>query len=181
MPTESQLPRERSKSADWEHLCLLAIFLAFVVWYLSTAAAASATFSNLILIGPVGIVATVLLLYIASTEIPGARRSAAVTNTADEAGQAAHAPPGRFRSSSIGTVLALMVLFTLFVAAMPYAGFDISSFVFTLATLWLLGERRVAFSFALALATAIAISIAALALLTFPMPLGIARALWRAL
>lgn len=74
-----------------------------------------------------------------------------------------------------------MVLFGLFVAAIPYLGLDIASFIFIIATLWLLGERRVIFTLSLALGISAAISIAALALLTFPIPLGIARSLWRAL
>jgi hypothetical protein len=181
MRTEAQPSGGRSRATDWEHFCLPAIFLVFVVWYLWTATAASATFSNLILIGPVGALAAALLLYIASAEILGRRRPDTVTTPDNDGRQAAHAPPGRFRSSSIGTVLALMLLFALFVAAMPYVGFDIASFAFTLATLWLLGERRVVFSLSLALATALVISVAALALLTFPIPLGIARALWKML
>ena len=34
-------------------------------------------------------------------------------------------------------------------AAIPYVGFDVATFVFVLATLWLLGERRVLFSLSL--------------------------------
>ncbi len=171
-------PTGQAHAADREHLFFLALLLAFVAWYLWTAAAASPTFSNLILIAPVGAVAIGLLLYIAVAEVTGRHAAAAAKLPAAEAGQPAAAPQGRFRTTSIGTVLALMALFGAFVAAMPYVGFDISTFFFTLATMWLLGERRVAFSLAVALATAIAVSIAALTLLTFPMPLGIARALW---
>jgi len=74
-----------------------------------------------------------------------------------------------------------MVLFGAFVAAIPYAGFDAATFVFVLATLWLLGERRIVFSLSLSLGIAAALSVAALTLLTFPMPLLVARSLWRAL
>ncbi len=178
--TGAPTPRGREHRADREHLFFLALLLAFVAWYLWTAAAASPTFSNLILIAPVGAVAIGLLLYIAAAEITGPRQ-AGTSTAAAEAAQPAAAPQTRFRSTSIGTVLALMALFGAFVAAMPYVGFDISTFFFTLATMWLLGERRVAFSLAVSLATATAVSIAALTLLTFPIPLGIARALWSSL
>lgn len=174
------LPRGRAHGADREHLVVLALILGFVVWYLWTATAASPTFSNLILIAPVGVVAIALLLYIAAVEISGPRTRAQLPPAA-EAERAAHAPQQRFRTSSIGAVVTLMAFFGVFVAAMPYVGFDISTFFFTLATLWLLGERRVVFSLVLALGTAIAVSIAALTLLTFPMPLGIARTLWSGL
>ncbi len=154
--------------------------LGFVVWYLWTATAASPTLSNLILIAPVGAAAIALLLYIAAVEKRGPRTPAQLSPAA-EAEQAANAPQQRFRTSSIGTVTTLMAFFGIFVAAMPYVGFDISTFFFTLATLWLLGERRVVFSFVFAVGTAIAVSIAALTLLTFPMPLGVARTLWSGL
>ncbi len=74
-----------------------------------------------------------------------------------------------------------MGLFGLFVAAMPYLGLDVASLIFIVATLWLLGERRVIFMLSLALSISAAISIAAMTLLTFPIPMGIARLLWRAL
>jgi hypothetical protein len=74
-----------------------------------------------------------------------------------------------------------MVSFGVFVAAISYVGFDIASFLFIAASLWLFGERRVIFTLSLALGISAGISIAALALLTFPVPMGIARSLWRAL
>ena len=75
----------------------------------------------------------------------------------------------------------LMVLFALFVVGIPYIGFDLATFFFVIATLWLLGERRVVFSLSLALGIAVALSVAALTLLTFPMPLMLARSLWSSL
>jgi hypothetical protein len=175
------MPRGRTHVTDWEHLFFLAIMLGFVVWYLWTSTAASPTFSNLILIAPVGAAAIVLIFAIAVTEIVGPRASAAASLPAGDGEQTAQEPQGRFRTSSVGAVVTLMALFGLFVAAVPYAGFDVSTFFFTLATLWLLGERRVIFSLSLALGVAVAVSIAALTLLTFPMPLGIARTLWSSL
>jgi hypothetical protein len=94
---------------------------------------------------------------------------------------AAEAAPSRSRSGSLMTIVLVMGLFGLFVAAIPYLGFDVAMFFFILATLWLLGERRALLSLSLALGITAAVSIAALTLLTFPMPLGIARSLWRSL
>lgn len=169
---------EGKHRTDWEHLFFLAIILAFLVWYLWTAAVASPTFSNLILIAPVGAVAGILALYVGATEIFG---HAAVTRAAAFSAAAEQHAPSRFRAGSLIKIGLLMVLFGAFVAAIPYAGFDVATFVFVLATLWLLGERRVLFSLSLALGIAAALSVAALTLLTFPMPLLIARSLWRAL
>ncbi len=170
---------ERGHRTDWEHLFFLAIVLIFLVWYLWTATAASPTFSNLILIAPIGAVAGILALYIGAVEIFG--HTAVMKAAAFGQGAAAETAPSRFRTGSLTTIGLLMVLFGLFVVAIPYVGFDVATFVFVLATLWLLGERSVLFSLSLALGIAVALSIAALTLLTFPMPLAIARSLWRAL
>ena len=169
---------EGEHRTDWEHLIFLTVILAFLVWYLWTATVASPTFSNLILIAPVGAVAGILALYVGTTEIFG---HAAVMRAAAFSAAAEQHAPSRFRAGSLATIGLLMALFGLFVAAIPYAGFDVATFAFVLATLWLLGERRVLFSLSLSFGIAVALSIAALTLLAFPMPLLIARSLWRAL
>ncbi len=173
------MSREREHVPDWEHLVFAALLLAFIVWYLWTSAVASFTFSNLILIGPVGAVAAALLLYIGSDEIFG--RTAAVSAAVAEPDSAAAAAHGRFRSGSLATIVALMGLFGAFVIAIPYIGFDVATFLFVGATLWLLGERSIAVLLSLAFGIAVALSLAALTLLTFPMPLAVARAVWSSL
>lgn len=170
------MSRGRKHLPDWEHLLFLAALLGFVTWYLLTVTIASATFSNLILIAPVSAAAILLLLHIGWKEI--ARPSSVAPITLSQTGSHTNTSASRFRSGSIRTIVALMGLFALFVAAIPYLGFDVSTFFFIGATLWLLGERRVLFSLTLAVAISAALSIAALTLLTFPMPLGIARILW---
>jgi hypothetical protein len=170
---------EGERRVDWEHLSFLAAILAFLVWYLWTSTLASPTFSNLILIAPVGATAGLLALYVGATEIFG--HSGVMKAAAFGHGPAAESAPSRFRAGSLTMIALLMALFGLFVAAIPYAGFDVATFFFVLATLWLLGERSILFSLSLSLAIAVALSIAALTLLTFPMPLAIARSLWRAL
>jgi drug/metabolite transporter (DMT)-like permease len=173
------MSRERERVPDWEHLLFAALLLAFVAWYLWTATVASPTFSNLILIGPVGAVAASLLLYIGAGEIFGWTEAAgAVAARAETQASAAH---GRFRSGSLATIGALMGLFGAFVVAIPYIGFDVATFLFVAATMWLLGERRILALLSLALGIAAALSLAALTLLTFPMPMAVARAVWSSL
>ena len=62
---------ERGRRVDWEHLFFLAIIAAFLVWYLWTSPVASPTFSNLILIAPVGAVAVGLAVYVVAAEFFG--------------------------------------------------------------------------------------------------------------
>lgn len=172
------MPRERQHRTDWEHIFFIAVVLLFLAWYLWTATAASPTFSNLILIAPVGAVAAGLVLYIGAAEIFGHNAIVRASGVAPNA-EAAEAAPSRFRAGSLTTIMLLMVLFALFVVGIPYIGFDLATFFFVIATLWLLGERRVIFTVSLALGIAVVLSIAALTLLTFPMPLTLARSLWR--
>ncbi len=174
------MPGERQHVVDWEHAGFLLAILGFIVWYLWDATAASPTFSNLILIAPVGAFALILTAYIGLVEIFGVRAAPSIPQN-DQVEARAETTPSRFRAGSLRTITLLMGLFGLFVAVMPYLGFDVASFLFIIATLWLLGERRVMFSLLLALGISAGISIAALALLTFPIPMGIARSLWSAL
>ena len=173
------MPSESVRRTDWEHILFIAVMLSFLVWYLWTATAASPTFSNLILIAPVGAIAGVLLIYVAATEVFGHRAVAPASGAPVET--AAEPAPSRLRASSLATIMLLMLLVALFVVGIPYIGFDLATFFFVIATLWLLGERRVIFSLSLALGIAVALSVAALTLLTFPMPLMLARSLWSSL
>jgi hypothetical protein len=174
------MPSERQHATDWEHIGFLAALLAFIVWYLYDATAASPTFSNLILVGPVAALAIVLALYIGAVEIFG-QHVAPALSAIGKTEAAAENSPSRFRAGSVGTIMLLMSCFGLFVIAIPYLGFDVATFAFIAATLWLLGERRILFILSLALGISAGISIAALTLLTFPIPMGIARAVWGAL
>lgn len=173
------MSRERDRVPEWEHLIFAACLLAFVVWYIWTAAIASPTFSNLILIAPVGAAAGALLLYIGALEIFGRTEvGGALSGQAETSGSAAH---GRFRSGSLVTIAALMGLFGAFVIAIPYIGFDVATLLFIAATLWLLGERRILVLSSLSVGIAAALSFAALTLLTFPMPMAVARIVWGSL
>lgn len=173
------MSRGRKRVLDWEHLLFAAFLLAFVVWYIWSAALASPSFSNLILIGPVGAVAGVLLVYIGLVEIFGRMETAdGLSARAETSGSAAH---GRFRSGSLATISALMGLFGAFVVAISYIGFDVATLLFVAATLWLLGERRILVLLSFSLGIAVALSVAALTLLTFPMPMAVARDVWSSL
>ncbi len=173
------MPSEEPHVADWEHVGFLSVILAFFVWYLADSIAASPTFSNLILIAPVGAVAIGLALLIGSLEIFGNRAVARAVRF--ERIERTEQGPSRFRSGSIRSIVLLMGLFALFVVALPYLGFDVASFAFIAGALWLLGERRIVFTLVVALCISAAISLAALTLLTVPVPLQIAPVLWRAL
>ena len=102
---DGNMSSEGGRRADWEHLFFLTVVLAFLVWYLWTSTVASPTFSNLILIAPVGAVAGVLTLYVAATEIFG---RAEVTTAASFGAAAEQHTPSRFRAGSLTTIGLLM-------------------------------------------------------------------------
>jgi hypothetical protein len=52
------------------------------------------------------------------------------------------------------TPVFVIAVFLLFLAGIPYLGFDLAIFFSVTAVLWLLGERRVMFSLSLALGIA---------------------------
>ena len=166
------MPSERQHVTDWEHVFFLTAMLGFLVWYLADATAASPTFSNLILIAPVGAAALILLLYVGAVEIFG-HGGVPKTSASGQSELPAESASSRFRSGSIKAILLLMGLFAIFVAAIPYLGFDVASFFFIAGTLWLLGERRVLMTLAIALGFRRHL-LAALTLLTVPVPLGVA-------
>lgn len=172
---------------DWGHLGFLSAIIVFIVWFLWTSAAASLTFSNLILIGPVGLFAFLLSIYLAAIEIIKFRVEPKIAQLDQISGHTkadrfrAVVGPARFRNGSLKKTFLLMGLFGLFVAAISYCGFDIASFFFLTITTWALGERRFFFIVALALCVSGSISFVALAMPTYPIPMGIARYIWRSL
>lgn len=65
-------------------------------------------------------------------------------------------PTAQWRRTDWRPVLFVAVML-LFVAGIPYLGFDLAIFFFVIAALWLCGERRVLFSLSLALGIAAAL------------------------
>jgi Tripartite tricarboxylate transporter TctB family len=63
-------------------------------------------------------------------------------------------PSAQWRRTDWRPVFFIAVLL-LFVAGIPYLGFDLAIFFFVIAALWLFGERRVLFSLSLALGIAV--------------------------
>jgi hypothetical protein len=55
------------------------------------------------------------------------------------------------------TPVFVLAVFLLFLAGIPYLGFDLAVFFSVIAVLWLSGERRVMFSLSLALGIAAAL------------------------
>ncbi|MFQ3199112.1 MAG: putative tricarboxylic transport membrane protein [Paraglaciecola sp.] len=105
-------------------LMVLLALSALVIWYLFDAYNASSHIANLILILPVSILVLVLCIIEFISQLRGL-----------------HEPPPDL--DPIVTMLPVITLFVLFVLSLEWLGFDVGTFVFISAFLWLNGERRI--------------------------------------
>jgi hypothetical protein len=151
-----------------EHLGFVVVLGIFVAWYLWNSAAASATFENLFLVGPVSVLGLVLVAIVIAQTIFQKN-----TTTASAGAIPDRLPVGRTRDAIV-----VIIAFLVFVAASPVIGFDLSTFFFVAAVMWYLGERRIVWIVGLSLAVAVLLTAGALATLTYPLPTAILGRLW---
>lgn len=112
----------------WGHLALLAVIVGIVAAYLLDARATSLRINNLLLVQP----ASILALVLAGLVLPQCFRRIA-----------ADAPPEPRESlGDLGKVAALAAAFGAFAVGLEIVGFDIATFLFTIAGLFICGERR---------------------------------------
>lgn len=115
---------------DLAHFVFVAGISSWIAWYGFDAYSAGADIQNLSLIAPCVALALVLALSVLAGCVSVSRAvppdCARVPLTAD------------FRRRILGT----MALLALYVATAPFAGFDVATFAYILATLAFLGERR---------------------------------------
>ena len=122
----------RKIAVDLPHFVFVTVIAAWCVWFCRDAWLAQASIENLIMIVPASGAAAVLYVFAAASCF-------SVSRAEDPA-------PTRRRALGEGVAVKLagtMALLAAFVVAGPLIGFDIASFVYILATLLLLGERRI--------------------------------------
>lgn len=118
-------------TVDLPHLAFATAIVAWCLWFCRDAWLAQADVENLILIVPAAVAAGILYVFVAA----GCFRAV---------GPADGFETRRPLDSGVGVKIAgTMALLAALVIAGPLIGFDIASFVYILATLWLLGERRI--------------------------------------
>jgi Tripartite tricarboxylate transporter TctB family len=145
---------------DWGQIAFASALAAWIVWYYFDAYAASPNVQNMLLIRPVTCVALIVYLVIVYQALN--LRSAGVSVSTDQPSEPGDTqPPARgFRAPLIAAALVL------YVAAIPYLGFDISTTAFIAAAMAAAGERR------LWVLAAVAIGFAALLSLGFKFALS---------
>lgn len=112
----------------WGHLALLAVIVGVVVAYLLDARATSLRVNNLLLVQPAAILALILAAFV----VPQCFR-----RIDPEAERAPEESLG-----DLARVGALAAAFGAFAVGLEYIGFDVATFVFTAAGLFICGERR---------------------------------------
>lgn len=122
----------RKIAVDVPHLALATGIATWCVWYCRDAWLAQADVENLIMIVPASLAALVLYIFVAADCF-------SVVGRTDDLSTLSRRP----LEKGVGIKLAgTMALLAAFVVAGPLIGFDVASFVYILATLMLLGERR---------------------------------------
>ena len=137
----------KNKIAD---LCVLLTLAGLVALYGVDAARASTHVLNLILVLPLTIIVLCLVQF--AMDVPHVR--------AEEDSK-----------EPVSTVLSVMALFTAYVLSLNWLGFDVGSFLFIGAFLWLHGERRWPWVIGYALSFAMLMALFFSTMLPYPMPM----------
>ncbi|MGA0881538.1 MAG: tripartite tricarboxylate transporter TctB family protein [Burkholderiaceae bacterium] len=117
------------KRIDWGHLAILALILGWVVWYWMDARKTSLDTENLFVLQPLILVA----LLLGALVLPQVFRADKLPDELQ---------PEDLNRAEFGRILALMVAYVLFVAAMFVVGFDFAVCIFSAVALYISGERR---------------------------------------
>ncbi len=114
----------------WGHAALLALFLAFIAWYVTDTVLASSRVSNLLFIVPVGAAAAIIGVFLMVRVLAGAEpRVEDGARVADDF---------RHRHGIPATMAAMVV----FVVLLGTGWFDLATFLFVAATMWIYGARN---------------------------------------
>ncbi|HEY6259770.1 MAG TPA: tripartite tricarboxylate transporter TctB family protein [Xanthobacteraceae bacterium] len=148
---------------DLPHALLVTAIAGWCLWYFLDARAASANVQNLVLIQPLAILVAILWITIL-------RETIQVEPTA-EAQEQRPARREQLDGPTALKVFGSMGLLGLYVASMSAIGLDLATFVYVLASLFLLGERRLAVLLAVPVVFTAIVVIAFDRLLATPLPL----------
>jgi hypothetical protein len=152
---------------DLPHALLVTAVAGWCLWYFFDARAQSANVQNLVLIQPLAILVAILWIVILRETI-----------RVDLAVEAPAQPPAQCEPLDGATALKIfgsMGLLGCYVASMSAIGLDLATFVYVLASLFLLGERRVAVLLAVPVVFTAITVLAFDRLLATPLPLLLLR------
>jgi hypothetical protein len=152
----------RQVVVDAPHVAFVSAIVGFCAWYLFDARSASTNVQNLLLVEPAAILVFVLYIVILRDAVTVERLGASLPSVSQREKLAP-----RFRRRIFGA----MALLGLYVLTMAEIGFDIATFLYVLATLCLLGERRISVLLLVPLLFSAIVIYAFGTLLSLPVPL----------
>lgn len=155
MPDESR-KLDRNRLAD---LFVLLVLAGLVAVYGVDAFRASSHILNLILVLPVTVIVLVLCAIQFVVEVPRVREATAT-------------------AEPVRDVVPVMALFAGYVISLEWLGFDVGTFLFIAAFLWVHGERRWPWIAGYALAFSLSMASFFSTMLPYPMPMLILASAW---
>lgn len=146
---------------NFPEIGLVSFFLLVSGWYLIDAYEASSSTENLLLILPVATVVIVLCLWILSRVFFQTPRKKTKTKTEEHS---------KIEKKKV-SVLGAMIILAAFILSMNWVGFDLATFVFLAALMFLQGERRPIWLVGFSLVYAILVSLFFEIMIPYPMPM----------
>lgn len=151
---------------NFPELGLAGFFLVLSCWYLTDAYQASSSTENLLLILPAAVVVILLCLWVIGSTLFRSLRSEPQEAEAD-----AEKQPKKKQVSVFGA----MCILAGFVLSMDWIGFDVATFLFMVALMFLQGERRPFWLGVFPLGFAILVSLFFEYMIPYPMPMLLGR------
>lgn len=149
------------RQAPYAELALPVLFLTVTVWYLVDSYRASATIENLLLILPTSVVVLTLCAWIAL-------RTLVLTPSRQEEEALLEEEKPKEKKVS---VLGAMIILAAYVLSMGFIGFDVATFLFIAALMFLQGERRIGWLIGFSLIFAFLVSLFFQYMIPYPMPM----------
>lgn len=156
---------------SYPELALAGFFLILSCWYLSDAYKASSSQENLLLILPASCVVIVLCLWIIGSTV---YHHVAAVPPAEAPTQEEDGEDGQEQKKQV-SVPAAMAILAAFVLSMDWIGFDLATFVFLAALMFLQGERRIIWLGGFSAVFAFLISLFFEYMIPYPMPMLLGR------
>ncbi len=147
-------------------LSLAGFFLFISCWYLIDAYRASARIENLLLILPAATVVILLCLWIIGSLLFHTLKKTEVYRA-----KCAEQPAEKKKVSVFGAMCILAV----YILVMDWVGFDVATFLFMVALMFLQGERRIVWLGGFSLLFAVLVSLFFEYMIPYPMPMLLGR------
>lgn len=112
------------------HLGLLTAFAIFVAWFISDAWQASSTLTNMLLIGPVAAISSLIIIGLAFSVLKAETNNEEKTEVV-----------GTSLRERYGVAVGCLLL-AVYILALEYIGFDLASSLFCAATMIMMGQRN---------------------------------------